>query len=70
MSPMIYYEAIKTRREDLLKEAEKERLIKIAQAGQPSLSDRIQTKMGQLLIKTGGKLQITKDSAAESYSAN
>ena len=67
MSPMIYYENVKARREDLLREAEKERLIKIALAGQPSLRDRIQTKMGELLIKAGDKLQITKDSAAESY---
>ena len=68
MSPMIYYENVKARREDLLREAEKERLIKIALAGQPTFSDRFQTKMGELLIKAGDKLQITKDSAAESYS--
>ena len=65
MSPMIYYEAISTRHEDLLKEAEKERLIKIALAGQPSLKDRIQTRIGQILNKAGGKLHITKNSAAE-----
>ena len=70
MSPMIYYEAISTRHEDLLKEAEKERLIKIAQAGQPSLINRLQTKMSRVLNKTGGKLHITKDSTAESYFLN
>lgn len=68
MSPMIYYEAISTRHEDLLKEAEKERLLKIALAGQQKLGDRIQTKMGQLLIKTGSKLQISKEPTAESFS--
>ena len=67
MSPMIYYSTISTRHEDLLKEAEKERLIKIALAGQPTLSNRIQTKIGQMLIKTRGKLHLSKDSAAESY---
>ena len=55
MCPMIYYETTKARREDLLKEAEKERLIKIAQASQPSLGDRIQLKVGQELIKIGGR---------------
>lgn len=70
MSPMIYYEAISTRHEDLLKEAEKERLIKIAQSGQPSLKDRVQTKMGQILNKSEGKLHITKNSTAEGYYPN
>ena len=64
MSPMIYYEAISTRHEDLLKEAEKERLIKIAQAGQPNLSDRIQTKMGHMLKKSGTRLQKTQAQGA------
>lgn len=67
MSPMIYYSTISTRHEDLLKEAEKERLIKIALTGQPTLGDRIQSKIGQMLFKTRGKLHLSKDSTAESY---
>ena len=67
MSPMIYYENVKARREDLLREAEKERLIKIAQAGQPSLSDRIQKKMGQMLKRSGENFQ---DSPAQGYLKN
>ena len=57
MSPMIYYENVKARREDLLREAEKERLIKIAQAGQPSLSAKIQAKLNQILKKSSRQLQ-------------
>lgn len=67
MSPMIYYSTISTRHEDLLKEADKERLIKIALTGQPTLSDRIQSKIGQMLIQTRRKLHLSKDSAAENY---
>ena len=67
MCPMIYYENIKARREDLLREAEKERLIKIAQAGQPSLSDRFQTKMGQLLKRSAERFQ---DSPTQGYLKN
>ncbi|MCJ7626132.1 MAG: hypothetical protein MUO76_21780 [Anaerolineaceae bacterium] len=62
MCPMIYYETVKVRRDDLLKEAEKERLIKIAQAGQPSLGDQIQLKIGQGLIKIGGRFYERPDS--------
>ena len=56
MFPMNYDEIAKARREDLLREAEKERLIKIALSGQPTLFDRIQIKIGELLTKTGGRL--------------
>ena len=65
MSPMIYYETLKTRREELLREAEKERLIKIAQAGQLSLRERIQTSLGQLLIQTGQRFQFSKSSPVQ-----
>ena len=54
MSPMIYYEANKIRRDELYREAEKERLIKIAQAGQPSFSEKIQFKISELLSKPKG----------------
>lgn len=57
MIPMNYDEITKARRADLLREAEKERLIKIAQAGQPTLIDSIQIKIGEVLTKTGGRLQ-------------
>ncbi len=57
MAPLIYYETTKIRREELLREAEKERLIKIAQENQPKLNDKIQTKIGQLLVNTGRKLR-------------
>ncbi len=65
MSPMIYYETIKTHREDLLREAENERLIKVAQLGQPTLTGRFQLIVGELLIKTGGRLQIFSDTREE-----
>jgi hypothetical protein len=57
MFPTNYDEIAKARRADLLREAEKERLIKIAQAGQPTLIDSIQIKIGEVLTKTGGRLQ-------------
>ena len=62
MPPMIYYETVKIRHRDLLLEAEKERLIKIVLAGQPRLSDRIQLKVGQGLIKIGGRFYQRPDS--------
>jgi hypothetical protein len=57
MSPMIYYETSKTRYQDLIREAEKERLIKQALAGTPSLRVRTQAELGKLLIKFGSRLQ-------------
>ncbi len=57
MFPMNYDEIAKARRADFLREAEKERLIKIAQAGQPTLIDSIQIKIGEVLTKTSGRLQ-------------
>jgi len=56
MCPMIYYETVKARHNDLLKEAEQERLVKQALADQPTLVDRIQLKVGHGLIKIGGRL--------------
>lgn len=57
MFTMNYNEIAKARRADLLREVEKERLIKIAQAGQPTLINSIQIKIGEFLTKTGGRLQ-------------
>ena len=57
MFTMNYNEIAKVRRADLLREVEKERLIKIAQAGQPTLIDSIQIKIGEVLTKIGGCLQ-------------
>ena len=58
MCPMIYYDIVKARREELLREAEKERLIEIARVGQPTLGKRIQAKLGQMLKKTGTQFHI------------
>lgn len=57
MFPIFENEVVKARREDLLREAEKERLINIAQAGQPTLIDMIKIIIGELLTTTGGRLQ-------------
>jgi len=59
MCPMIYYDVGKARREELLREAEKERLIEIARIGQPTLGERIQAKLGQMLKKTGNQFHIS-----------
>ena len=57
MFPTNYDEIAKARREDLYREAEKTRLIKIALAGQPTLIDRIKIKTSELLTTVGGRLQ-------------
>ena len=57
MFPIFENEVAKARREDFLREAEKERLIKIAQAGQPTLIDKIKIKISELLTTTEGRPQ-------------
>jgi hypothetical protein len=48
MSPILYYENFKTLQEKLIRQAEHERLVKLALAGQPRALDRIQTRTGKL----------------------
>ncbi len=57
MSPTLYYETFKTQHEELIRQANHERLIKQALAGQPSTLDRIQTGLGRFLIKSGNLLR-------------
>jgi hypothetical protein len=57
MSPTLYYETFKTQHEELIRQADHERLIKQALMGQPSTLDRIQTGLGRFLIKSGNHLR-------------
>ena len=57
MHPLIMQELAKTRQSDLMKEAEHRRLISRLQAGQPTMIDRLLEKTGDLLTRTGGRLQ-------------
>ena len=57
MSPMLYYENFKTQHEELIRQAEQERLVKLALAGQSRGWDRIQTLFAKSLIKVGSRLQ-------------
>lgn len=57
MYPTNYPEIAQARRDDLIKEAEKERLIQFIQAGQPSLKGRILIKTAMLLAKLSEQLQ-------------
>ena len=57
MYPTNYPEVAQARREDLLREAEKERLIKFVQEGQPTWKDRLQVKLARLLGKVEKEMQ-------------
>jgi len=57
MHPLTMQELVKTRQSDLMKEAEHRRLISRLQAGQPTMIDRLLEKTGDLLTRTGGRLQ-------------
>ena len=57
MHPTIMHELAKARQRDLLEEAERHRLVSQLRAGQPSLIDRLLDKTGDLLTRTGGRLQ-------------
>jgi histone H3/H4 len=57
MAPMLYYETIKSRQQELISEAEHERLVKQALANQHTALDRVQTSLGRFLVKFGGRLQ-------------
>jgi hypothetical protein len=54
---MLYYENFKTQQEELIRQAEHERLVKLALAGQPRALDRIQARTGKLLLRIGRRLQ-------------
>jgi hypothetical protein len=54
---MLYYENFKTQHEELIRQAEHERLVKQALASQPTSWDRVQTNLGKFLIRFGHKLQ-------------
>jgi histone H3/H4 len=61
MTPMLYYETNKSRQQDLIREADHERLVKQALANQHTALDRAQTNLGRFLVKLGGRLQeVTK----------
>ncbi len=57
MHPIIMQELAKTRQSDLLKEAEHRRLISRLRADQPTMIDRLLVKFGDVLARTGGRLQ-------------
>ena len=57
MYPTNLSEITQARREDLLREADKERLIKIIQDQKPTLKEKIQIKMSKLLGKGGKQLE-------------
>ena len=57
MYPTNLSEITQARREDLLREADKERLIKIIQDRKPTLKEKIQIKMSKLLGKGGKQLE-------------
>jgi hypothetical protein len=57
MHPFIMYQEAKERQKDLLREAEQDRLVRLARAGRPSAIARFRQTMGGVLIKIGGKLQ-------------
>ncbi len=57
MYPLIAQELAEARHSDQLKEAEHRRLISRLRAGQPSMIDRLLEKTGDLLTRTGGRLQ-------------
>ncbi len=57
MHPIIMEELVEARENELLEEAEHRRLVSQLRAGQPSLIDHLLEKMGDLLTRTGGRLQ-------------
>jgi hypothetical protein len=57
MSPMLFYENFKTQQEELIRQADHERLVKQALASQPRALDRIQARTGKLLLRIGRRLQ-------------
>ena len=60
INPIIMQELAKARQRDLLEEAERRRLISRLRAGQPSMIDRLLEKLGDLLTRTGGQLQVRR----------
>lgn len=57
MHPYIMYDLAKARQNDILREAQQQRLVRQAFAGHPSMIARIRERLGGLLIKIGGQLQ-------------
>lgn len=57
MNPYILETILKEKREDMLREAERQRLIAQYEAGQPQIRSRIATAIGNILIRLGEGLK-------------
>ena len=57
MNPIIMDMMIKERREDMLKEAERLRLVALYEASNPTKKAKIFIALGDILIQTGEKLK-------------
>jgi len=57
MNPYITELMIKEKREDMLREAERQRLIALYEAGQPQIKSRIAIAAGDILIHLGERLK-------------
>ena len=55
--PLFVYEIGRARQAELLKEADRDRIIQLARAGSPSLMDRCLAGIGDLLVAIGARLQ-------------
>lgn len=65
MHPIVAQAYARERQRDLLREAERRRLVRQARIGQPGLTDRFFKGMGELLIEAGERLKDRHISAEE-----
>jgi len=57
MNPLYYNFLFQTQHEDLVKKANQQLYVKTAPSDKPKIQDRVKTKVGELLIQIGSRLQ-------------
>lgn len=57
MNPQIIELMLKEKREDMLREAERQRLIALYEKGQPQINSKIAIVVGDILIRLGERLK-------------